>query len=86
MTAAIRPLDPGRWAVDGSARIVDLNEALDVDLPEGDYETVAGLFLERAGRVPQPGDTIQVGNVRLEVTAADARRIGSLVASVVGRR
>jgi putative hemolysin len=85
-TAAIRPLDPGRWAVDGPVRIVELNEALDVELPEGDYETVAGLFLERAGRVPQPGDSLQVGNVRLEVTAADARRIGSLVVSVGGRR
>ncbi|MEO6461725.1 MAG: hemolysin family protein [Candidatus Eisenbacteria bacterium] len=85
MTAPIRPLDGQRWAVDGSVRIVDLNEALDVELPEGDYETVAGLFLERFGRVPQPGDALAVGNVRLEVLAADARRIGSLAVSVTRR-
>ena len=58
-----------------------MNEGLDLDLPEGDYETLAGLFLERFGRVPQPGDFVQVGNVRLEVLAADARRIYSLAVS-----
>jgi CBS domain containing-hemolysin-like protein len=79
MTAPIRPLEgAGRWAVDGSVRVDDLNEALDLELPEGDYETVAGLFLERFGHVPQPGDTVQVGPIRLEVLAADARRIGAL--------
>ena len=83
MAATIRPLEGGRHAVDGSVRIVEVNEALDLDLPEGDYETVAGLFLERFGRVPQPGDALQVGPVRLEVLAADARRIGTLA---VGRR
>ena len=81
MTAPIRPLDGHRFAVDGSARVTEVNEALDFDLPEGDYETVAGLFLERFGRVPQPGDSVQVGNVRLEVLAADARRIHALAVS-----
>ncbi len=79
MTAPIRPLDgPGRWAMDGTVRIDEANEALDLELPEGDYETVAGLFLDRFGRVPQPGDAVQVGPVRLEVLAADARRVRSL--------
>ncbi len=85
MTAPIRPLDGQRWAVDGSVRIVDVNEALDVELPEGDYETLAGLFLERFGRVPQPGDTLQVGAVRLEVLSADARRIHSLAVAPTRR-
>ncbi len=85
MTAPIRPLDGHRWAVDGSVRIVDVNEALDVELPEGDYETLAGLFLERFGRVPQPGDTLQVGAVRLEVLSADARRIHSLAVAPTRR-
>ena len=76
--AAMRPLDGGRHAVDGSARIVDVNEALGLDLPEGDYETVAGLFLERFGRIPGAGDTVQAGSARLEVLDADARRIRTL--------
>jgi putative hemolysin len=84
-TAAIRPLDGGRHAVDGTARIVDVNEALGLDLPEGDYETVAGLFLDRAGRIPAPGDTVQAGGVRLEVLAADARRIRTIAVGRAGK-
>ncbi len=83
--AAIRPLEGGRHAVDGSARIVDVNEVLAIDLPEGDYETVAGLFLERFGRIPNAGDVLQVGPVRLEVLAADARRIRTLAVGKAGK-
>jgi putative hemolysin len=85
MSAPIRPLEGGRSAVDGSVRIVDVNEALDLELPEGDYETVAGLFLDRFGRIPRAGDSVQVGPVRLEVLAADARRIHAVAVSVARR-
>jgi len=48
-------LVPARWRVDEIAR------ATDVDLPEGeDYDTVSGLVLQRLGRVPQPGDVVEV--------------------------
>jgi len=56
-------------------RIFDVNEALELDLPEGDYETIGGLVLERLGRIPAAGDVITVGGVRLEVLAADRRRV-----------
>ena len=46
--------------------------------PQGDYETVGGLVLERLGRVPKPGDTLAVGRVRLEVTRASARAVHEL--------
>ena len=85
MTAPIRPLEGGRWAVDGSVRIVDVNEALEIELPEGDYETIAGLFLERFGRVPRAGDSLQVGPARLEILGADARRIRTMAVSVARR-
>ncbi len=82
---AFRPLDGGRHAVDGTARIVDVNEGLGLDLPEGDYETVAGLFLERFGRIPGVGDTVQAQGVRLEVLVADARRIKTLAVGRAGK-
>ncbi len=83
--AVFRPLEGGRHAVDGAARIVDVNEALGLELPEGDYETIAGLFLERFGRIPGAGDTVQAGAVRLEVLVADARRIKTLAVGRAGK-
>ncbi|MEP7027432.1 MAG: hemolysin family protein [Candidatus Eisenbacteria bacterium] len=73
--ATVRGLDAGRWQADASMRIADLNEALELDLPEGDYETLGGLVLERLGRIPAAGDAVTVAGMRLEVLAADRRRV-----------
>jgi putative hemolysin len=59
----------------GSFPVHDLPD-LGVELPEGDYATVAGLILERLGRIPSAGDAVQVGRWRLEVLAMDGKAIG----------
>ena len=71
----VRRLDAGRWQVEATMRIADVNEALELELPEGDYETLGGLVLERLGRIPAVGDVVVVGGLRLEVLAADRRRV-----------
>jgi putative hemolysin len=60
---------PGRFPVH------DLPD-LGVSLPEGDYATVAGLILERLGRIPAEGDAVDVDRWRLEVLAMDRNAIG----------
>ena len=47
----------GLWDVDASSGLDELLEALDVDLPQGEYETVAGLILHLFGRIPEEGET-----------------------------
>lgn len=71
----VRRLDALTVAVPGSMRLEELRERMGVALPEGDYDTVAGLILERLGRVPQAGETVSLGRYRLEVLSADRRRI-----------
>ena len=83
---SIRRLDGLRWAVDGAVRIEEVNEALDVELPEGDYETIAGLVLDRLGRVPQKGEAIVAGPVRIEVQAADSKRVLAVTVMRLSRR
>jgi CBS domain containing-hemolysin-like protein len=80
-TAAVpvRKLDATRWSVEAQTRVLDAAEALDLDLPEGDYETVGGLVIDRLGRIPRVGDSITVAGARIEVASADARRVKSLV-------
>jgi putative hemolysin len=84
----VRRLEHGRWAVDAAMRVADVNEALDLDLPEGDYETLAGLVLERLGRIPAAGDVVTMAGVRIEVLAADRRRVRqvAIVRQPRGRR
>jgi putative hemolysin len=64
----------GSIVVPGSFPVHDLPD-LGVSLPEGDYATVAGLILERLGRIPEEGDAVEVDRWRLEVLGMDRNAI-----------
>jgi putative hemolysin len=67
--------DDGSVVVPGSFPIHDLVD-LDVDLPEGDYTTVAGLILDLLGHLPRsPGETVEVNGLVLEVAGLEGRVI-----------
>lgn len=61
---------------EGSLPIRDLNDDLDLTLPESpDYLTVAGLVLDRLGSVPKGGESVEVPPYRITVTGVEGRRI-----------
>jgi putative hemolysin len=66
---------PGHWSVDGLAPVEDLDEVLRIDLPEGDWNTVAGLVMGLLGRMPRVGDEVTVDGVVLRVRSTRGRRI-----------
>lgn len=74
-------LDERTVIVDGSLRIEELREQLDILLPsgEGRYETVAGFILEQLGHVPQAGEEVQHGTYRLTVEKMQGPRIDRVV-------
>lgn len=76
------PASGGGWRVPGTWRIDEAEREVGVALPEGEYDTVGGLLMERLGRVPEPGDRIVAGGVELLVEEMD----GLAVASVLVRR
>jgi len=73
--ARIEPVPGGGVRVNGSLTIDDANDLLDVELPEGEFDTVSGLVLAELGRMATPGDTVEVPGVRLTVERVQARRI-----------
>ena len=77
-TAAVRPLDQRSWLISGLLRSDELQEATGFDMPEGEYETVAGLVLDELGRIPAVGDSVQQGPWELDVTRMDRHRIAEL--------
>jgi putative hemolysin len=64
-----------RWSVAGALPVEDLHSELGVPVPEGDWNTAAGLMLGVAGRLLEQGDRVEVGDYVLTVEAADGRRI-----------
>src|SRR3970282_2619329 len=49
-------LDERTYEIDGGMSIGDANEELELGLPEGEYETVAGVVLSHLGRIPEQGE------------------------------
>lgn len=61
------------WDADGAARMDQL-AAIGLRVPEGPYETVAGLVAQRLGRIPRTGDSVEVGGWTLDVVRAEGHR------------
>ncbi|HEY2725059.1 MAG TPA: hemolysin family protein [Pseudonocardiaceae bacterium] len=74
----VRPLGEQTWIVSGLLRADELDEATGFEMPDGDYETVAGLVLERLGRIPERGDVVDLDGWRLSVQRMDRLRIAEL--------
>jgi CBS domain containing-hemolysin-like protein len=74
----VRALDEQSWSISGLLRADEVADAVGFVMPEGDYETVAGLVLERLGRIPDVGDEVQLDGWRLTVLRMDRRRIADL--------
>nr|WP_205707678.1 hemolysin family protein [Kineococcus vitellinus] len=52
--------DDGVWEMAGEVHVDEVERALGVDLPRGDYETIAGLVIASHGGLPQPGTVLEV--------------------------
>ncbi|MBS2937975.1 HlyC/CorC family transporter [Nocardioides sp. J2M5] len=59
--ARIRQRRDGSWTLSGLLRPDEVEDATDVELPlHDDYDTVAGLVMRELGKIPAPGDRIEV--------------------------
>ncbi|MET8764609.1 hemolysin family protein [Lentzea sp. NPDC004782] len=74
----VRSLGKDSWLVSGLLRDDEVAEATGFRMPEGDYETLAGLVLARLGRIPDVGDEIRVDGWRVTVMRMDRHRVAEL--------
>ena len=75
-----QPYPGGGYIIDGEMEIDAINETIKLNLPTGDYETLAGLVLNRLETIPQPGKQVTVEDVRLTVKETSRRKIQSIIA------
>jgi len=76
--SVLRTIDERTAVVEGQIRVEDVNEELRLDIPKGDYETLAGFILTRLGRLPGTGDSLIYENVRLTVLEMKGPRIARI--------
>jgi len=66
------------FAVRGVTRIDEFNEYFDAELPEEEFDTVAGLVMKQLGRLPRRGEAVNLGGFEFRVVRADRRRVDLL--------
>ena len=73
-----RAEEGGVWHVDGRFPVDDLGDLLGVGLPQEEWDTVGGLVLALAGRVPQVGETLSTNGVDFLVKEVLGHRVSAL--------
>ncbi len=71
----IRALNERTWLMDANFPLEELQEIVNIHFPQGDYETVAGLILQRTGRIPQVNETISFETFRIVIVRASRHKI-----------
>jgi len=75
-----KPYSGGGYLIDGEMEIDAINETIKLNLPTGNYETLAGLILDHLKTIPQAGEQVVVRDVRLTVKETSRRKIQSIIA------
>lgn len=72
------PIGDKEWITSGSMPVEELAEEIDVELPEGPYTTIGGLFLYEHGDIPEEGAVVEVDHVVMTVVTMERLRIARL--------
>ncbi len=70
-----RKMAPGRYLVSGRMKIDDMDQILLTKLPEGNYETLGGLLMQQAGRIPRRWERLEIDGVTFVIEDADAKSV-----------
>jgi putative hemolysin len=71
-------IDEHTTELDGGMSIHDANEELELAIPDGDYETVAGFVLSVLGHIPREGEQVQGDGFRMVVSEIQGVKIERL--------
>ena len=79
----VQRLPTGEYLVDGGLPVDELNDLLDVKLPNEEWESVGGFLFGTLEHVPDPGEAVDFGGWRFAAEEVDGRRIRSVRVSLV---
>ncbi|HEX6220303.1 MAG TPA: hemolysin family protein [Acidimicrobiia bacterium] len=71
----LHQVSQGHWEIAGSLPVEDLASELGMEIPEGEWNTAAGLMLGVAGSLLRPGSTVEVDGFEMRVETVRRRRI-----------
>lgn len=76
-------LPDGRWRVPGSMMVEKLQDQLDTDHDQADYDTVGGLIYDLIGSVPTQNQKIRWNDIEFEVERVEGQRILNVLVRIL---
>jgi CBS domain containing-hemolysin-like protein len=70
-----RKISANEYLISGKVEIDFINEKYNLNIPVGDYETIAGYIITRLGRIPAQGDNISLDGFNILIARANQTRI-----------
>ena len=68
-----------RHLIDAQESVLDVNEKIGIEIPDGDYSTIGGWVLSLFGKIPKAGEKIYWQNFRIEIERADKKQIHKIL-------
>jgi len=75
----VEPAGDDRFRVNARLPVDELNDLLDVNLPNTEWDTVGGLMMGILGRLPAQGEEVEFENLRFKAERVQGRRIAKIV-------
>jgi magnesium and cobalt transporter len=76
----------GVFTVDPKIPIDEFSEEFEVEIPDGNYDTIGGFITSRLERIPRPGETLEYDGIVFEIADSDKKRISKLVVRTQARK
>ena len=70
---------PNVFQIEGGMDIAEANNEMDLELPEGEYETIAGFVLDQIGEIPTINDEFEYEDLTFRILEMDRFRVESLL-------
>lgn len=76
-------LDDTHYSIDGSIKLDDLNDMLNLDIVSEDYDSLGGYIIELLDHLPSKGDVASDGIISCRVTEMDKKRVARVLLEIL---
>jgi len=71
----LRKISPNTFLISGRVEVDTLNEKYELNIPDGDYETIGGYVTSRLGRIPVQGESVHIDNFEILIARGNNTKI-----------
>ena len=79
----IRKLDDDNFIVKGHLSVSEFNNKFNINIEEGEYDTLNGYLLNKLGRLPEEGVEIKFKNIHFIVSKVNNRRVEDIKVKII---